>query len=66
VSLARVERKIGKIIILMCVLTGSVLWLSWVMMPRLNVLGIGIAWLVSQTGAMIAILPSFIRKLRKT
>lgn len=65
VSLARVEMKSSKVVILMGTLAASVLGLGWFLMHRLGILGIGVAWLASQTVAMLVVLPSVIRKSRQ-
>jgi O-antigen/teichoic acid export membrane protein len=60
----RVQRRVDRIIIVQALTSTLVLSLSLVLMGRLGIVGVGIAYLVSQTAVAAAVLPSLVRLVR--
>ncbi len=56
VSVARSQQRRVAMLFTMISVSGSILILSYLLMPRLGILGVGIAWLVGQTSIAIVIL----------
>jgi O-antigen/teichoic acid export membrane protein len=56
----RVEMQMRIVIILSLFMAVVTLGLSWVLLPRMGITGIGIAWLVSQGMVAIGIIINFI------
>jgi O-antigen/teichoic acid export membrane protein len=63
-SLARVERRVGRIALVQGVLFALLMGLSWVLMGTLGLNGVGVAYLVTQVVVAAAVLPSVLRALR--
>ena len=64
-SLARVERRVGRIALVQGVLFALLMGLSWVLMGTLGLNGVGVAYLVTQVVVAAAVLPSVLRALRR-
>ena len=64
-SLARVERRVGRIALVQGVLFALLMGLSWVLMGTLGLNGVGVAYLVTQVIVAAAVLPSVLRALRR-
>ena len=63
-SLARVERRVGRIALVQGVLFALLMGLSWVLMGTLGLDGVGVAYLVAQVVVAAAVLPTVLRALR--
>ena len=64
-SLARVERRVGRIALVQGVLFVLLMSLSWVLMGTLGLDGVGVAYLITQVVVAAAVLPSVLRTLRR-
>jgi O-antigen/teichoic acid export membrane protein len=63
VSVARVERRIGNIVVLLGVLAAAVLGLAVVLLPALGITGVGLAWLTAQTLCAVVVYVAHLRHL---
>jgi O-antigen/teichoic acid export membrane protein len=64
-GMKRVERKMG-VVILLIVLAGAItIGLSYLLMPREGISGVGIAWLVSQSCVSLVIVAQWLMQQRK-
>ena len=66
VSVARVERRIGSIVVFLGALAAAVLGLAAVFLPVLGITGVGIAWLTSQTVGAVVVYGAHLRRLWQT
>jgi O-antigen/teichoic acid export membrane protein/aminoglycoside phosphotransferase (APT) family kinase protein len=57
VSIARAQRRVGAIAAVLVTLCVLVLALSVLLLPRIGITGVGVAWLVSQTLLALVLLP---------
>jgi O-antigen/teichoic acid export membrane protein len=64
-SLARVERRVGRIALVQGALFVLLMGLSWVLMGTLGLDGVGVAYLVTQVVVAAAVLPTVVRALRR-
>ena len=64
-SLARVERRVGRIALVQGVLFVLLMGLSWVLMGTLGLNGVGVAYLITQVVVAAAVLPTVLRALRR-
>jgi O-antigen/teichoic acid export membrane protein len=64
VAASRVQKRIGRIVIVQALTSTLVLSLSLVSVGRLGILGVGLAYLISQTVVAVTVLPSLARLLR--
>jgi O-antigen/teichoic acid export membrane protein len=64
-SLARVERRVGRIALTQGVLFVLLMGLSWVLMGTLGLNGVGVAYLITQVVVAAAVLPTVLRALRR-
>ena len=64
ISIARVQNQPGRIVLVQGLLSGLMLGLSYVLLPRIGITGVGVAWLASQTIIAIVLLPTLLRRLR--
>jgi O-antigen/teichoic acid export membrane protein len=64
VAISRVQRRVGRIVVVQALTSTLVLSLSVLAMDRLNILGVGVAYLIGQTAVALLLLPSLIRFLR--
>jgi O-antigen/teichoic acid export membrane protein/thymidylate kinase len=55
-SVARVRRQVGRIVVIQGALAGLSLSLSWVLLGPLGILGVGIAWLLAQSLVALVLL----------
>jgi O-antigen/teichoic acid export membrane protein len=65
-SLARVERRVGRIALVQGVLFALLMSLSWVLMGTMGLNGVGLAYLITQVVVAAAVLPGVVRTLRRT
>ena len=63
-AIARVRKRLGEVILITGALTVGILGLSYVLLPRLGIKGVGVACLVSHSAVALAGLPRFIRVWR--
>jgi O-antigen/teichoic acid export membrane protein len=63
-GILRVERKLIKIIVITGVAGVGTLALSYLLLPQLNILGVGAAWLATQTMIALMIIPAFKKYMR--
>jgi O-antigen/teichoic acid export membrane protein len=64
VATARVQKRIGRIVVVQALTSTLVLGLSLVAVGRLGILGVGLAYLISQAVVAAVVLPSLARLLR--
>jgi O-antigen/teichoic acid export membrane protein len=64
VAACRVRRTVGRIVLVQGATTALVLTLSLILMPRVGVTGVGVAYLAAQSAVAAAVLPSLRRLLR--
>jgi O-antigen/teichoic acid export membrane protein len=64
VAVSRVQRRVDRIIVVQALTSTLVLSLSLLSMGRLGILGVGVAYLISQAVVAAAVLPSLVRLLR--
>jgi O-antigen/teichoic acid export membrane protein len=64
-GLKRVEKKMKGVISSSAFITAATLVLSWFLMPRIGILGAGVAWLSSQTVVSLVIVCSRLRSSRQ-
>jgi hypothetical protein len=64
VAVSRVQKRVGRIVAVQALASTLVVSLSLVATGRLGILGVGIAYLISQTVVASAVLPSLLRLLR--
>jgi O-antigen/teichoic acid export membrane protein len=64
IAVSRVQKRVGRIVVVQAVTSILVVSLSLVAMDRLGILGVGVAYLISQTVVALAVLPSLVRFLR--
>jgi O-antigen/teichoic acid export membrane protein len=65
VAVSRVRKRVGRIIVVQAVTSTLVLSLSLALVGRLGILGVGVAYLISQTAVAAAVYPSLARLLRR-
>jgi O-antigen/teichoic acid export membrane protein len=63
ISIARVQRRIINIVITMSALCGMVLLITFMLLGRLGLVGVGWAWLISQSVVAIVIALTSLRKI---
>jgi O-antigen/teichoic acid export membrane protein len=64
VAVCRVRKRVDRIIVVQAVTSTLVLSLSLASMGRIGIVGVGVAYLVSQTVVAAAVLPSLVRLMR--
>jgi O-antigen/teichoic acid export membrane protein len=64
-SLARVERRVGRIALVQGVLFALLMALSWVLMGSMGLNGVGLAYLITQVVVAAAVAPGVLRTLRR-
>jgi O-antigen/teichoic acid export membrane protein len=64
VAVCRVQRRVDRIILVQALTSTLVLSLSLMLMGRLGIVGVGVAYLVSQAAVAAAVLPSLVRLVR--
>jgi O-antigen/teichoic acid export membrane protein len=64
VAVSRVQKRVGRIIVVQALTSTLVLSLSLAFVGRLGILGVGVAYLISQALVAAAVLPSLVRLLR--
>ena len=64
VAVSRVQKRVGRIVAVQALASTLVVSLSLVATGRLGILGVGVAYLISQTVVASAVLPSLLRLLR--
>lgn len=64
VAVSRVRKRVGRIIVVQALTSTLVLSLSLALVGRLGILGVGVAYLISQAVVAAAVLPSLARLLR--
>jgi O-antigen/teichoic acid export membrane protein len=64
VAVSRVQKRVGRIIVVQALTSTLVLSLSLAFVGRLGILGVGVAYLISQSVVAAAVLPSVARLLR--
>jgi O-antigen/teichoic acid export membrane protein len=64
VAVSRVQKRVGRIIVVQALTSTLVLSLSLAFVGRLGILGVGVAYLISQAVVAAAVLPSLVRLLR--
>jgi len=65
ISLSRVERRVGSIAFAQGCLFASVIGLSWWLMGRIGINGVGLAYLISQAAVAACLLPAILRILSR-
>jgi O-antigen/teichoic acid export membrane protein len=65
VAVSRVQKQVGRIVAVQALTSTLVLSLSLMAMGRLGILGVGLAYLISQTVVASVVLPSLVRLLRR-
>ena len=65
-AMARVQKSLGRIMIVSGIVAGLTLGLSLVLIPVLGILGPGIAWLAANTVATTISVPGIIRAVRRS
>src|SRR4029077_14069353 len=55
-SVARVRRQVGRIVMIQAALAGLSLSLSWLLLGAFGILGVGVAWLLAQSVVAIILL----------
>jgi O-antigen/teichoic acid export membrane protein len=63
VSVARVQRRVGAVALTLGVFCAGVLGLSYVLLPRLGIVGVGLAWLAVETALAVVLLLGPLRGL---
>jgi len=63
-SLNRVRQRLGQILAVQAVITGSVLGLSWALLPGYGIMAVGVAHLAVQCVVALALVPSVLRVVR--
>lgn len=63
VSVARVQRRVGVVALTLGVFCGCVLGLSYVLLPRLGIVGVALAWLAVETALALVLLLGPLRAL---
>ena len=61
----RVEMKMKSVIVLTAFIAIATLTLSWVLLPRMGILGVGVAWLSSQGTVALAIIVIWASRIRR-
>jgi O-antigen/teichoic acid export membrane protein/thiamine kinase-like enzyme len=61
ISMLRVQRRMKRLFLLLLLLSGIVVSLSYILLPRLGITGIGVAWLVAQTAVALVLLATELR-----
>lgn len=65
-ALLRVEKKFRNIILLNSIIAFTTLILSYLCLPRLGILGVGVGWLAAQTLMALVVSPKLLRRLRNS
>jgi aminoglycoside phosphotransferase (APT) family kinase protein/O-antigen/teichoic acid export membrane protein len=63
VSIARAQRRVGAVVMVLAPLCACVLILSYLLLQRYGITGVGVAWLVSQTAMALILLQLQLRPL---
>ena len=66
VSVARVQRRIGSVVVFLGIFAMAVLGLAAVLLPVLGITGVGIAWLASHTVCGVVVYVGYLRRLWQT
>lgn len=65
-SIARVEKNHKSIIAITGAIAGSTLVTSYVLLPLLGIMGIGVGWLAAQTVTALVVAPKLLKRLRQS
>ena len=64
VSIARVEKRLGLIILVMGAIAVITLGLSWLLIPRMGLMGVGVGWLAGQASVGVVSGAALLRRMK--